>query len=234
MRRIIMRIGKLDFPPELLIAPAIVLVAVVLVLWSCYYYSRQKGEMQTLAASRGWNFLGKDSPELRLWLEEADTDKDHRRDWRAENIILVEGPPDKVYLFNYTARSYGGGARGSTPENGTACLAERPHGEPRELVMIYRSPFLRELDKALLDDIVEVGGPEFREEFLVRSHRPDIAVATVTPGLQEVLLRHASGLLWDRVWIAGRCVFVTVTLRLRPKEWDELLGITKHLRAALP
>jgi hypothetical protein len=229
-----MRIGNLEIPGAYLVMPAFALVIAVLILWSCYYYSKQKSEMRSLAESRGWKSLGKDSPELRLWLEEADTDKDHRRDWRPENIILVEGPRDKVYLFNYTARSYGGGTPGSTPEHGTACLAERPHGEPRDLVMIYRSPFLREVDTGLLNDIVELGGPEFREEFLVRSRRPDIAVATVTPGLQEVLLRQASGLLWDRVWIAGGCVFVTVTLRLRPKEWDELLGITKRLRAALP
>ena len=229
-----MRIGNVEIPGGLLVMPAFALVIVLLLLWSWYYYSRQTSEMRSLAESRGWNFLGKDSPELRLWLEEADTDKDHRRDWRPENIIPVEGPPDKVYLFNYTARSYGGGARGAAPESGTACLAERPHGQARELVMIYRSPLLRELDQALLDDIVEVGGPEFRREFLVRSHRPDVAAATVTNGLQEVLLRQTSGLLWDRVWIAGRCIFVTVTLRLRPEEWDELLGITKRLRAALP
>jgi len=230
-----MRIGTLEIPGGLLVMPAFVLVVALLLLWRWYYYSKQASEMQSMAASRGWKFLGKDSPELRLWLEEADTDLDNRRDWTRENIILVEGPPDKVYLFNYTARSYGGGARGSTPENGTACLAERPHGEPRELVMIYRrSRLLGELEKKLLDDEVEVGGPEFRQEFLVRSRRPDVAVATVTPGLQEVLLRQASSLMWDRVWIAGRCAFVTVTLRLKPEEWDELLGMTKRLRAALP
>ncbi|MBZ5515777.1 MAG: hypothetical protein LAN62_13225 [Acidobacteriia bacterium] len=230
-----MRFGNLEIPGGLLVMPAFVLVVALLLLWSWYYYSKQASEMQTLAASRGWKFLGKDSPELRVWLEEADTDRDHSRNWRPENIILVEGPPDKVYLFNYTARSYGGGARGSTPENGTACLAERPHGQARELVMIYgRSPLLGELEKKLLDDMVEVGGPEFRQEFLVRSHRPDVAAATVTSGLQGVLLRQTSSLMWDRVWIAGRCVFVTVTMRLKPEEWDELLGITKRLRAALP
>ncbi len=229
-----MRIGNLEIPGGLLVMPAFVLVVALLLLWSWYYHSKQTSEMRRMAASRSWKFLGKDSPELRLWLDEANTDKDHSWDWTPENIILVEGPPDKVYLFNYTARIYGGGTRESTPEDGTACLAERPHGEPRELVMIYRSPLLRELDTALLDDVVEAGGREFRQEFLVRSRQPEIAVATVTPALQEVLLRQSLGLLWDRVWVAGSCVFVTVTLRLKPKEWDELLIITKRLRTALP
>jgi len=227
-----MRIGSLEIPGGLLVMPAFVLVIAVLVLWSCYYHSKQKSEMRTLATSRGWKFLGKDSPELRLWLEEVDADRERRRDWRPDNIILVEGPPDRVYLFNYQARTYPGRA---SSELGTACLAERLDGQTRELVMIYRrSRLLGELEKKLLDDEVEVGGPEFRGKFLVRSHRPDIVVATVTPGLQEVLLRQASGLLWDRVWIAGRCVFVTVTLRLKPEEWDKLLAMTKRLRAVLP
>ena len=215
--------------------PAFVLVVALLLLWSWYYYSRQTSEMRSLAERRGWKFLGKDSPELRLWLEEMDADTDRKGHWRPENIILVEGPPDTVYLFNYTARSYPSGVDGATPETGTACLAERPHDQARELVMIYRrSRLLSKLEEKLTDDKVEVGAPEFRAKFLVRSRQPEIAAAAVTSGLQEVLLRQASSLMWNRVWIAGRCVFVTVTLRLKPEEWDELLGITKRLRAALP
>jgi len=230
-----MRIGNVEIPGGLLVMPAFVLVIALLLLWRWYYYSQQTSEMQRLATSRGWRFLGKKSPELRLWLEEADADRDYRRDWTPEDIILVEGPPDAVYVFNYTARSYPEGVNGATPESGTACLAERPNGQTRELVMIYRrSRLLAELEKKLLDDMVAVGGPEFRREFLVRSHRPDVATATVTSGVEEILLRQASSLMWDRVWIAGRCVFVTVTLRLKPEEWDELLGITERLRAALP
>jgi hypothetical protein len=227
-----MRIGNLEIPGGLLVMPAFALVIALLLLWSCYYYSKQKSEMRSLAATRGWKFLGKDSPELRLWLAEADTDRYYRRDWTPDNIILVEGPPDKVYLFNYQARTYPGRA---SSELGTACLAERSDGQPRELVMIYRrSRPLPELEEKLLDDIVEVGGPEFRRQFLVRSRRPEIAAATVTSGLQEVLLRQSSSLRWDRVWIAGRHVLVTVTSRLKPEEWDELLGIAKRLRGALP
>lgn len=215
--------------------PVFALVIALLLLWRWYYYSKQGSEMQNLAASRGWKFLGKESPELCLWLEEADTDRDYERDWRPNNIILVEGPPDKVYLFNYSARSYPNGVNGATPETGTACLAECSDGEAKELVMIYRrSRLLPELEQTLLDDIVEVGGPEFRQQFLVRSRRPDVAAVTVTSGVQEVLLWQASGLIWDRVWIAGRSVFVTVTLRLKPEEWDELLGMTKRVRATLP
>ncbi len=225
-----MRIGKLEFPPELLFLPGLVLVAAILILWSCYYRYRQKGEMQTLAASRGWNFLGKDAADLRLWLAKVDTIKS----WRASNIILVEGPQEKVYLFNYWAPSKQ--SRGSS-EEGTACLAERPDGQTKELVMIdRRSPVagLNELEDKLLEDIVQVGGPEFRGKFMVRCHRPDIAAATVTSGAQEVLLRQTSSLNWRQVLIAGRSVLVTVTLPLKPEEWDELLGLTKRLRATLP
>jgi len=228
---IVMRIGNLEIPVELILAPAIVVVAAVLVLWSCYYHSQQKSEMQSLAASRGWKFLGKDLPELRLWLEEVEAD----RNWRPENVILVEGPPDEVYLFTYQI-SVEGGEAGSS-EFGTACLAERRDGQSRERVMIDRRsplPLIDKLQEKLTEDKVEVGGPEFRQEFLVYCRRPDIAVATITSGVEEVLLRQASGLLWDRVSIAGRHVLVTVTLRLKPAEWDELLAITKHLRAALP
>ena len=184
-----MRIGNLEIPGGLLVMPAFVLVVALLLLWRWYYYSQQTSEMQRLATSRGWKFLGKDSPELRLWLEEADTDKDYRRDWTPNNIILVEGPPDKVYLFNYSARSYPDGGNGATPETGTACLAERSDGETREQVMIYRrSRLLGELEKRLLDDEVEVGGPEFQEEFLVRSRQPDVAAATVTTGCKRSCL----------------------------------------------
>ena len=227
-----MRIGNLEIPGGILVMPAFVLVIAVLVLWSCYYHSLQKSEMRSLAASRGWKFLAKDSPELRRGLEEMDTDTDQKRNWRPENIILVESPPERVYLFNYWAPSQ---QSDGTPEEGTACLAERPDAQTKELVMIYRrSRLLGELEMKLLDDRVEVGGQEFRTEFLVRSRQPDIAAGTVTSALQEVLLRQASGLMWDRVWIAGRRVLVTVTLRLKPEEWDELLGLTKRLRAALP
>jgi hypothetical protein len=228
-----MRIGNLEIPGGLLVMPTFVLVIAVFVLWSCYYYSRQKSEMQSLASSRGWKFLGKDSPELRLWLEEMDADTDRKGHWRPENIILVEGTPDRVYLFNYQATTYPGRA---SSEHGTACLAERPDGQTREPVMIYhRSRLLGKLEEKLTDDKVEVGGPEFRREFLVRSRRPGIAAATVTSGMQqEVLLRQTSSLKWNRVWIAGRRVLVTVTLPLKPEEWDELLGITTRLRAALP
>jgi len=226
-----MRIGNHEIPAGLLVMPAFVLVIAVLILWSCYYYSKQKSEMQSLAASRGWKFLGKDSPELRLWLEEVDADRERRSHWRPDNIILVEGPPDRVYLFNYQASTYPGRA---SSELGTACLAERPDGQSRELVMIYRrSRLFGKLEEKLTDDKMEVGGPEFQGQFLVRSARPDIAAATVTSGVEEVLLRQASSSRWDRVWIAGRHVLVTVTLRLKPEEWDELLGITKRLLAAL-
>ena len=225
-----MRIGKLEFPPELLIMPALVLIAAVLILWSCYYHYRQKGEMRTLAESRGWNFLGKDLPELRRWFAEVDAG----RKWTPSNIIQVEGPPEKVYLFNYWSHS--GQSRGSS-EEGTACLAERPDSQTAELVRIDpRTPLapLNELEEKLLDDIVQVGGPEFRGKFMVRCRRPDIAAATITSGVQEVLLRQTSSLNWHQVMIAGRRVLVTVTLPLKPEEWDELIGMTKRLRATLP
>ncbi len=228
-----MRIGNFEVPGGLLVIPAFVLAIALLLLWSWYDQSKQKGEMQRLAVSRGWKFLGKDAPELRRGLEELDTDADRKRGWSPWNIILVEGPPDEVYLFNYQIRVSGG--RGGNSEFGTACLAERPGGTVRELVMIYgRSPLFDDLENAALDDLVEVGGPEFRRQFRVRSHRRDTAAATVTSAMQEVLLRPASGLTWDRVWIVRGHVLVTAALRLKPDEWDKLLGMTKRLRAALP
>ncbi len=225
-----MRIGKLEFPPELLFLPGLVLVAAILILWSCYYHYRQKSDMETLAASRGWNFLGKDAAELRLWLAKVDTSRSRR----PSNIILVEGPAEKVYLFNYWAPSKQ--ARGSS-EEGTACLAEGPDGQTKELVMIdRRSPVagLNELEEKLVDNIVHVGGPEFQGRFMVRCHQPEVAAATVTSGVQEFLLRQTSTLHWYQVLIAGRSVLVTVTLPLKPEDWDELIGMTKRLRATLP
>ncbi len=224
-----MRIGKLEFPPELFILPALVLIAAVLILWSCYYHYKQKGEMRTLAESRGWNFLGKDLPELRRWLAGVDA----IRRWKPSNIILVEGSPEKVYLFNYWAPSKQ--TRGSS-EEGTACLAERPDGQTTELVTIDpRTPLapLNELEEKLVQDLVEVGSPEFRAKFMVRCRRRDVAAATVTSAMQEVLLRQTSRLNWNQVMITGGRVLVTVTLPLKPEEWDELIGMTKRLRAAL-
>jgi hypothetical protein len=227
-----MRVGNREIPGGLLVMLAFVLVIAVLVLWAWYYYSKQKSEMQSLATSRGWKFLGKDSPELRQWLKEMDTDRSLSRNWRPDNIILVGDPSDGVYLFNYQADSHPGRA---SSELGAACLAERPDGQTGELVMIYhRSRLLGKLEEKLAYDKVEVGGSEFQQKFLVRSRQPDIAAATVTSGVEEVLFRQTSSLKWDRVWIAGRHVLVTVTLPLEPEEWDELLGITKRLRAALP
>jgi len=222
-----MRIGNLEIPGGLLVMPVFAVVIALLLLWAWYYYSKQTSEMQSLAASRGWKFFEKAPPELRLCLDEL-----RDRDWKPDNIILVEGPPNGVYLFNYLASTYQDDA---TPERGTASLAQRPDGQPSELVIIYRrSRLLDKLEEKLLDDNVEVGGPEFREKFRVRSRRPDIAALTVTSGVQEVLLWQVSSLRWDRVCISGRCVFVTVTLRLKPEQWDELLSLTKRLLAALP
>jgi hypothetical protein len=226
-----MRIGNLDIPGGLLVMPAFVLVVALLFLWAWYDYSSKKGGMQTLAESRGWNFLGENLPELPLWLEEVEAG----RSWRPYNIILVQGPPDKIYLFNFQIRVSGG--RGGSSDFGTACLAERPDGQTRELVMIeWRSPlpFLDKLKETSRQGGVEVGAPEFRQKFMVWCRRPDIAAATVTSGLQEVLLRQRSSLIWDRVLIAGRHVLVTATYRMKPEAWDELLGMTKRLRTALP
>jgi hypothetical protein len=180
-----------------------------------------------LAASRGWIFLGKDHPELRLWLDEV-----HDRNWRPENIILVEGPPNGVFLFNYVSNA---GPDDETPENGTACMAQCSGGQTTEKVIIYRrSRLFDKLEDLLLDDRVDVGRPEFRGKFRVLSRRPDIAARAVTTDVQEILLRQDYRLMWHRVLIAGRRVLVTVTLRLKPEEWDELLGMTKRLLAALP
>jgi len=85
-----------------------------------------------------------------------------------------------------------------------------------------------------MDDKEEVGGPEFRRRFLVRCRRPDVVAATVTAGVQEVLLRQDGDLKWNRVWIAGPLVLVTVTLRVKPNEWEELIAMTKALLTALP
>lgn len=57
----------------------------------------------------------------------------------------------------------------------------------------------------------------------------------MTRGVQEIVLqRKDSRLKWSRVSIAGRRVLVTVTYRLKDAEWDDLIGLTARLRAALP
>ena len=224
-----MRIGNYEIPGGLLVMPAFAVVIAILVLWTWYYYAKQRGEMRTLAASRGWQFLGKEAPEFRqvLGAMAADTS------WISENIIVVEGSPNKVYLFNYQSSSR---TSADTSEIGTGCLAERSHALAGELVVIDpRPPLIGKLVEKLPDEWVQVGGPEFQEMFLVRSGRADVAAANVTSGVQEaLLLRRTANLKWSRVWIAGRRVLVTVTYRLKPTEWDELIDLTKRLRAALP
>lgn len=228
----IMRLGNLDVPAGLLVMPAFALVIAVLLLWSWHYHSRQKTEMQLLAKSRGWRFLGRDAPELRRSLDEVDAGEDRGRDWKAENIISVESFPERVYLFTYQAT---GPTDEASTEFGTGCLAERPSGQAGERVLIDRRPrLLDRLVEMLNEDGVAVGGPEFQRSFMVWSHRPDVAEAIVTTGVQEVLLRRASGLKWNRVWLADRRVLVTVTLRLKPEDWDELLSLSRSLLEALP
>jgi len=224
-----MRIGNLEISGGLLVMPAFALVIAVLVLWSWYYYAAQTKEMKALAASRGWRFLGKDRSDLRAFLEEMETDT--YVTWRPNNIILTGDSPNTVCLFNYQV-DRGTGKTGSSGF-GTGCLVERPGGRARGLVTIDRRPRLFS-GEWFYEDIVNVGGPEFRERFLVQSRQPDLAAATVTTGVQEVLLRQTPGLIWNRVWIAGGGVLVTVTVPLKPEEWDELIGMSKQLLAALP
>jgi hypothetical protein len=70
---------------------------------------------------------------------------------------------------------------------------------------------------------------------MVCSRRPDVAAATVNKAVEEiVLLRRASGLKWNGVWISGKQVLVTVTYSLKPDERDALIDLTLRLRAALP
>jgi len=102
------------------------------------------------------------------------------------------------------------------------------------VIIYHRSRLLGKLEEILLEDNVEVGGPEFRAKFRVRSDRPDFVARIVTPEVQEILLRQDYSLPWDRILIAGRSALVTVTLRLKPGEWDELLGLTRRLRSVLP
>jgi hypothetical protein len=146
------------------------------------------------------------------------------------NIILVEDPRGKVYLFHYEVND----DSNDNTSLGAACLAERQGGQAGEPVIIDHRSIWDKLSEKAMANIVEVGGEEFRRKFLVRCSRPDIAAATVTHSVEEVLLRPTSSLDWDRVFIAGGRVLVTVTLRLQPEEWDELLGMARRLRAALP
>ena len=224
-----MRIGDFEIPGGLLVMPAFALIVAVLLLWTWYYYAKQRGEMKDLAVSRGWSYLGKNDPEFsRLLLDfSAGTD------WIVENIIRVEGEPARVYLFTYQASAR---TSSESTEIGAGCLSGRSLTPGGEVVVIDpRPPLIGKLVENLAGEWVEVGGADFRERFLVQSARADTATALVTRGVQEIVLqRKDCRLKWSRVSIAGRRVLVTVTYRLKDTEWDDLIGLTARLRAALP
>jgi hypothetical protein len=224
-----MRFGNFEIPGGLLVMPAFVLVISILLLWSWYYYSRQTKEMERLAASRGWAFLGKDCSTLEQLLNGIASQKQ----WLPENVILVQSSPDSIYLFDYQANNH---LSDAAPEVGTGCLAEGRSGRSGDVVIIDpRPPLPDALIDSLMDNLEEAGGPEFRRRFLVHASRPDAAAAAITPGVEEAaLLRHTSRLKWDGIWIAGQRVLVTVRYALKTEERDALIDLAKRLLAALP
>jgi len=198
-------------------------LALLVAILSVRQSGQQKAGMERFAASHGWQFLGTDSSQVESLL----TQTDPKEKWRAWNIILVEGPPQSVYLFSYrTATRRSGG------ENGLACLAEGGGGRNEDPVAIYRRVPLVE---KLLGDRVEVGGPEFRQEFIVTCRRPDVAATVVNEAVQGILLQHVRDPQWVlQVRIARGRVLVTTSWAQKPGEWDYLIELTRRLRAALP
>ena len=189
------------------------------------YSARQKAGMKQLAAEHGWQFLGINSSQLESMLEDIHPNEK----WNAWNIILVEGPPQSVYLFSYSSRATG---RSSGGEYGFACLADHAGWCSDEPVAIYRRVALVE---KLLGDRVEVGGPEFRQEFTVTCRRPDVALTIVNQAVQNILLQHVREPQWLlHVRIAQGRLLVTTSYAQKPDEWDYLIGLTRRLRTALP
>jgi hypothetical protein len=210
-------------------AAAAVIAALLLYFRSWRERAEQEGGMRRLAAERGWEYLGSNAAGLPQALKEVDPDKD----WRPQSVILVEGPPHRIYLFYYES---GASSRREKPEPAAACLAGRSAGPAEEVVVIdpHASPASRLVFRLMGWLVSAAGGPEIERDFLVRSRRPEGAAAAVTSGVREVLRSQPSGVKWSRVWISGKCVLVTAASRLKTAEWDELLDLTKRLRAALP
>lgn len=202
-------------------------LALLVVVLSLRQSGQRKAGMEQFAANHGWQFLGTDSSQVESMLTQIDP----KENWRAWNIILVEGPPQSVYLFSYRTRTT---PRGSGGEYGFACLADRAGWRwmNEDPVAIYRRVPLVE---KLLGDRVEVGGPEFRQEFTVACRRPDVAATMVNEAVQSILLQHVRDPQWLlHVRITQGRLLVTTSWAQKPEEWDYLIGLTRRLRTALP
>jgi len=203
---------------------AVVLLGAIL---SVRQSARRKARMEQFAAQHGWQFLGADSSQVESMLTQIEPNKD----WRAQNIILVERPPESLYLFYYSSGTKSGE---SLDEYGFACLADRAAWRWRneDPVAIYpRVPLVEKLFRYR----VEVGGPEFQQEFTVNCQRPDVAATVVNHEVQSILLEHAVGPQWYlEVTIVGGRILVTTSHAQKPEEWDHLIDMTARLRAALP
>ena len=200
------------------------LLAAIVVFFSLRQTAREAAAMERFAASHGWTFLKRDDSRVTPILDQVDPDQL----WYPYHIVLVAGPPESVYLFQYTSRPRGGG---SVQERGFACLAEHTsRGSEIPVFISRRVPLVEKL----MGDVVEVGGPEFRREYTVECRQAGAASALMTTELQQILLEHASGAQWFLVVrIAGRRVLVTSRWAEGAKEWDYLITMTKRLRQAI-
>src|SRR3990172_9068548 len=74
-------------------------LALLIVILSARQSARQKAGMEQFAASHGWRFLGTDSSQVKSMLAQIGPNED----WIAENLVLVDGPPESVSLFSYSS-----------------------------------------------------------------------------------------------------------------------------------
>jgi hypothetical protein len=148
--------------------------------------------------------------------------------WSPDNVMLVEPPPHALYLFGVLVSTRGGNTSAST---GWACLAQHDAGYLAQPVAIFtRIPGA----DFLVSGRVDAGSEEFRREFTVTGSDPVFARLAINPGIERLLLDHATAPGWNlNVYLSSKGLIVESRWALADDEWDYLVVLARKLRAAL-
>jgi hypothetical protein len=106
--------------PAVAVLAGFLLLAIVVMILSSRQSSARKAGLEQFAASHGWQFSGGFDDKLQEVLGEIDP----QEEWRVDNVITVEGPPEATYLFTFMASSRN---RRSKATYGFGCLGDRTH-----------------------------------------------------------------------------------------------------------